>query len=536
MFHSLTTETKRQNDPTRSQAIPERERKLSPHVSTDAGPAWARVGSGGVPSGTNHGIPQPLARLHATYGNQAVLRMLSPQAAMIQTKLTVNQPGDQYEQEADRVADQVMRMSVPSMVQRSCSACQNEEKVQRKCAECEEEEKKTGLQRKKTNARPEFPPSSVHAVLNSPGQPLDAATRAFMEPRFGCDFGDVRVHTDAKSTESARAVNALAYTVGNHVVFGSGQLTPGSNSGRRLLAHELVHTIQQTGGGDRKSSLSNPDHTTGQAAASQSAQTPKILRRPAFGRAAPMIARQNDMDAGLDGGSNSGPSDAALPAGVTTPPPEPAADAVPSSTPVRKCGPDITTSLTTMLGTVEPWFRGLTGFQQDRSCMGLGPAGFLVGVNPIMAWDTRELFLPNTGWLDSYFSSSACGSPRDPGCPTDPTRNLCETAGSCGNSVVVGGKCMLAGTANYALFGKICRLCHDYTGRWNRWDMRAIIGAYKTISGDDSTPPKEMASAAYDGTLPSVPAAAENRGTCTDRCGVTHGGGFDFIWEPYRPR
>ncbi len=153
-----------------------------------------------------------------------------------------------------------------------------------------------------------------------------------------------------------------------------------------------------------------------------------------------------------------------------------------------------------------------------------------------MAWDTRELFLPNTGWLDAYFRRSSCGSPRDPGCDTDPQRHLCETAGTCGNSVVVDGKCMLAGTANYALFGKMCRLCHDYTGRWNRWDMRAIIGVWKTIDWDDSTPPKEVASAAYDGAFPTVPAAAENRGTCTGRCGVTHGGTFDFIWEPYRPR
>ena len=220
-------------------------------------------------------------------------------------------------------------------------------------------------------------------------------------------------------------------------------------------------------------------------------------------------------------------------------PEDPRTEGCPPCPPTAKksiCGPDITTSLTTMLGTVEPWFKGLTSFQQDRSCMGLGPAGFLVGVNPGMAWDTRELFLPDTGWLDSYFLSSSCGSPRDPGCPSDATRHLCETPGSCGNSVVVDGKCMLAGTANYALFGQMCRLCHDYTGRWNRWDMRAIIGVWKTIDWDDSTPPKEVASAAYDGTFPAVPAAAENRGTCTDRCGRTHGGAFDFIWEPYKPR
>jgi hypothetical protein len=189
-----------------------------------------------------------------------------------------------------------------------------------------------------------------------------------------------------------------------------------------------------------------------------------------------------------------------------------------------------------MLGTVSPWFGGLSTFEKHRSCVALGPGAPLVGVNPIMAWDTRELFLPNTGWLDAYFQDWSCGWPRDARCETDPTRRLCETAGSCGNSVVVGGKCMLAGTANYALFGTMCQLCHDETSQWGRWDMRAIIDAWKMIDGDDSTPPKEVASAAYDGTFPTVPAAAENRGSCTGRCGQTHGGAFDFIWEPYRPR
>ena len=69
-------------------------------------------------------------------------------------------------------------------------------------------------------------PSIIHDVLRAPGQPLDATTRAFMEPRFGHDFSRVRVHSDAKAAESARAVNALAYTVGQDVVFGVGQYAP----------------------------------------------------------------------------------------------------------------------------------------------------------------------------------------------------------------------------------------------------------------------------------------------------------------------
>lgn len=90
-------------------------------------------------------------------------------------------------------------------------------------------------------------PPVVHNVLHSPGQPLDRGTRSFMESRFGHDFSQVRVHTDPQSAESASAVNARAYTVGQHVVFGAGQYAPETTTGKHLLAHELTHTIQQQG-------------------------------------------------------------------------------------------------------------------------------------------------------------------------------------------------------------------------------------------------------------------------------------------------
>jgi len=90
-------------------------------------------------------------------------------------------------------------------------------------------------------------PPTVHEGLHSPGQPLDTETRAFMEPRFGHDFSRVRVHTDARAAESARAVNALAYTLGQDVVFGMAQYRPRTGEGLRLLAHELVHVVQQSG-------------------------------------------------------------------------------------------------------------------------------------------------------------------------------------------------------------------------------------------------------------------------------------------------
>jgi hypothetical protein len=82
--------------------------------------------------------------------------------------------------------------------------------------------------------------------LSGGGQPLPRSARDFFEPRFGFDFGHVRLHTDAKAAESARAVNAQAYTVGHDVMFAAGQYKPGTMNGNRLLAHELTHVVQQS--------------------------------------------------------------------------------------------------------------------------------------------------------------------------------------------------------------------------------------------------------------------------------------------------
>jgi hypothetical protein len=164
--------------------------------------------------------------------------------ASLQPKLAVGRVDDPLEHEADRVADRVMRMPVSSV---SLSATPT--RLSRKCAACEEEEAQT-LQTKRAGrplAATSEAPDVVHDVLSSPGQPLDPGTRAFFEPRFGHDLSLVRVHTDAKSAQSARSVNALAYTVGNDVVFDTGQYTPAVSESRRLIAHELAHVVQQTG-------------------------------------------------------------------------------------------------------------------------------------------------------------------------------------------------------------------------------------------------------------------------------------------------
>jgi outer membrane protein OmpA-like peptidoglycan-associated protein len=151
------------------------------------------------------------------------------------------------------------------------------------CPECRQKrlQREGTLQRSAVNSTPtNGVPPIVHDVLNSSGQPLDAGTRAFMEPRFGHDFSGVRVYTDARAAESARSVNALAYTVGRNVVFGTGQYAPGTSEGQRLLAHELTHTIQQSQAGSpslagsmRLSEPNNADERQAEAVAEKLTST-----------------------------------------------------------------------------------------------------------------------------------------------------------------------------------------------------------------------------------------------------------------------
>ncbi|MGC2399006.1 MAG: DUF4157 domain-containing protein [Acidobacteriaceae bacterium] len=181
-------------------------------------------------------------------------------------RLKINKPGDALEREADRAADEVMArrlgsafgngrsgkaewslsgIGVGAPLQRACS-CGGSGKSGGECEECG----KKDLQRKETApAGPGEAPPLVQQVLGTPGTPLDSTTRNFYQQHFGFDFGRVRVHTDSAAGESARQINAVAYTVGDHLVFGSGNFSPQSVAGGRLLAHELVHTVQQAGGG-----------------------------------------------------------------------------------------------------------------------------------------------------------------------------------------------------------------------------------------------------------------------------------------------
>ncbi|MCL4401874.1 MAG: DUF4157 domain-containing protein [Acidobacteria bacterium] len=209
--------------------------------------AWLQRGLG------NQGLlrlahSDSLPMLRHGLGNQATLRRLNPPQPALQKKLIIGESSDQYEQEADRAASQVMDARQASVAAPAPATS----RLQRKCycggmcSKCRDDL----LQRKADGAgasQQATAPPIVHRVLQSPGQELEPSTRAFMESRFGYEFGSVRVHHDATAATSAAAVYARAYTVGSHVVFGSGQYQSGEG-GRGLLAHELTHVIQQSGG------------------------------------------------------------------------------------------------------------------------------------------------------------------------------------------------------------------------------------------------------------------------------------------------
>jgi peptidoglycan hydrolase-like protein with peptidoglycan-binding domain len=158
----------------------------------------------------------------------------------LQTKLTVGQAGDLYEQEADRIADQVMSAPVNADLKPT---------PQR-------------IQRLANQAIGNFSaPASVDRALSSAGTPLDSGLRQDMEQRFGHDFSRVRVHTSAVAEESAQEVNANAYTVGQSIVFGANRFRPATHDGRRLIAHELTHVVQQSGA-DATARRQSPSNTS----------------------------------------------------------------------------------------------------------------------------------------------------------------------------------------------------------------------------------------------------------------------------------
>lgn len=220
--------------------------------------------------------------------NFSRMQAKADRASAIQPKLTIGQPGDKYEQEADRVADSVMAMPVSASQQQIQRQTNDEEEliqaksvsgsilptgqteteeedeqiqaksivdsitpnIQLQATEEEEQVQTKPLQLKSSASSPEDS-HSLESRLTShkgSGNSMSNEVRAFMQPRFGVDFSQVKIHTGSESVQMNRELNAQAFTHGHDIYFGAGKYNPSSGEGKRLLAHELTHVVQQTGG------------------------------------------------------------------------------------------------------------------------------------------------------------------------------------------------------------------------------------------------------------------------------------------------
>ncbi len=218
-----------------------------------------------------------MLQLQQQIGNQAVLRMLSHTKSPAQTKATLNQPGDHYEQEASRVSGEATRLpqaspAPPSLpIQAKLEIGAVDDPLEREADRVAERVMRmpdpgssssnppaasdTSFPHGQVQRAPASPPVTtgmeapliVHEVLRSPGQPLDAATRAFFEPRLRRGLSQVQIHSDARAAQSAKSIGAQAYTVGQHVVFANSRNAPPSADDDKLLGHELAHVVQQSG-------------------------------------------------------------------------------------------------------------------------------------------------------------------------------------------------------------------------------------------------------------------------------------------------
>jgi Domain of unknown function (DUF4157) len=224
--------------------------QLQRTIENQAGLQLLQAKAGGLEAGADEGpttevSPETTTTMRFAHDFSRV-PVHAPAPITIQPKLAVNTPGDTHEQEADHISKQVMRMPEPKLQHNcacggGCPRCQTEQPVQ------EHQRLQTKHGGSSESGQTAAPPI-VEETLASGGGSLPGGLRADMEQGFGHDFGHVRLHTHAHAAESAAAVAARAYTVGPDVVFAAGEYAPDTDAGRRLIAHELAHVVQQDAG------------------------------------------------------------------------------------------------------------------------------------------------------------------------------------------------------------------------------------------------------------------------------------------------
>jgi hypothetical protein len=396
--------------------------------------------------------------------------------------------------------------------------------LQRSCGCDRAKRKRLSRQAAANSKRSAAVPPAVAEVLRSPGRPLDAAARRFMESRFGRDFSRVRVHTDAKAAASARAVDALAYTVGTNVVFDAGRYAPGTPAGRKLLAHELAHVVQQEGAGriDLQSLTIGPADDLYERQASRAGEAVSGPFMPAVAPASSPAALQRQT------------------AGV--------------------CGPRVDSQVNAIWSKIKTDFKSWTPDQRDQACVRVlvpvqmptrldphDPMGTLRSAADINGWDVLPLFQGASLWLRShpiYDSSTGgpCATPSSSNPGGGPYDDAHEDPRTCSNTVEIGGKCWLNGTVNYGTYGIMVRLCHDEFPIKFAFALtvaETLIRAYKKLGShpEDSSVPISWVRAAYNGGPSGRPAGPGNRPGCQPSCSLDGGVvSWDYVWEPVKPR
>ncbi len=209
--------------------------------SLNAGPSWARqMGNRAIETGTAHlhqsGTGSKIQRACHCGGTCAGCASKGTEDPRIQAKLSVGPVNDVYEQEADQIADHVMRIpdASKSMIDRPTGGF--------------------NIQRIASGDEGGFDPGPDFKAAQEGGRPLSEATRQYMEPRFAADFSAVRVHDGSAAQHSAAQIQAQAYTTGQHITLGKGA----SESDHRLMAHELTHVVQQGGAADTAQRVLSP--------------------------------------------------------------------------------------------------------------------------------------------------------------------------------------------------------------------------------------------------------------------------------------
>ncbi len=514
----------------------------------------------------------------------------------IQPKFTINNPGDVYEQEADAMAEKVMRMPFESR-QGGMPPCPTSiigASIQRKCTSCEEEEKRKPIMRKEVGVFGGMPVSnSFSSSLNATkggGSSLPKGTKSFMENAFSTNFSNVRIHNDSQANKMSQSINAKAFTHGNDIYFGAGQYNPNTHSGKSLLAHELTHTVQHVG-----NTLS--------------------IQRQSTDAGVPLPA--GIEDSGQQSGFVVTPA-------IQTPP-----SLSPSIiSPPRICGPNVTTQVESIWAQIPVDFAGLSTTNKLASSIYLispyVPAGtnprsdggseFLGGSwaepfrsilgeigarlgNPFLtslisgtnrwqlnrdAFDTIGLFVLSAGWT---LGLPSCGQPSCGGLSSASlprgTSDQCEDPALCAFSVQMGTNCWLSGTVNYGTYGLMMKSSYDWCGTqrsrllsilpgivlssygnlgavirnlrlvmsnseivaaflkelFSIQSLNIYVGGYKIWDMENPTSALSWASATYLGG-PTARAPGSNRPRCNTTC-TTTGSVFpnwNYVWEPVRHR